>query len=47
MLHTKVQVSEPSSSGEEDSQVYFMFEPKTPCRRAIMDPIMMIGEKDT
>ena len=30
MLHTKFQASEPSSSGEEDFKVYFIFEPKTP-----------------
>ena len=30
MLHTKFQASEPSSSGEEDFEVYFIFEPKTP-----------------
>ena len=30
MLHTKFQAPEPSSSGEEDFEVYFIFEPKTP-----------------
>ena len=30
MLHTKFQASEPSSSEEEDFEVYFIFEPKTP-----------------
>ena len=30
MLHTKFQVPETSSSGEEDFEVYFIFEPKTP-----------------
>ena len=29
MLHTKFQTPEPSSSGEEDFEVYFIFEPKT------------------
>ena len=29
MLHTKFQAPEPSSSGEEDFEVYFIFEPKT------------------
>ena len=38
MLQTKFQASEPSSSGEEDFEVYFIFEPKTLCRRAISDP---------
>ena len=38
MLHTKFQAPEPSSSGEEDFEVYFIFEPKTPRRRAISDP---------
>ena len=40
MLHTKIQAPEPSSSGEEDFEVYFIFEPKTPPprRRAISDP---------
>ena len=37
MLHTKFQAPEPSSSGEEDFDVYFIFEPKTPRRRAILD----------
>ena len=27
MLHTKFQAPEPSSSGEEDFEVYFIFEP--------------------
>ena len=35
MLHTKLQAPEPSSSGEEDFEVYFIFESKTPRRRAI------------
>ena len=30
MLHTKVQISEPNSSGQEDLKVYFIFETKTP-----------------
>ena len=30
MLHTKIQAPEPSSSGEEDFEAYFIFEPKTP-----------------
>ena len=30
MLHIKFQAPEPSSSGEEDFQIYFIFEPKTP-----------------
>ena len=30
MLHTKFQAPEPSSSGKEDFEVYFIFEPKTP-----------------
>ena len=30
MLYTKFQAPEPSSSGEEDFEVYFIFEPKTP-----------------
>ena len=30
MLHTKFQAPEPSSSGEEDFEVYFIFQPKTP-----------------
>ena len=30
MLHTKFQAPEPSSSGEEDFEVYFIFEPKPP-----------------
>ena len=30
MLHNKFQVPETSSSGEEDFEVYFIFEPKTP-----------------
>ena len=39
MLHTKIQAPEPSSSGEEDFEAYFIFEPKTPPRRrAISDP---------
>ena len=43
MLHTKFPAPEPSSSGEEDFEVYFIFEPKTPPppprrRRAISDP---------
>ena len=38
MLHTKFQAPEPSSSREEDLEVYFIFEPKTPRRRAILDP---------
>ena len=44
MLHTKFQAPEPSNSGEEDFEVYFIFEPKTPPppppprRRAILDP---------
>ena len=38
MLYTKFQAPEPSSSGEEDFEVYFIFEPKTPRRRAILDP---------
>ena len=38
MLHTKFQAPEPSSSGEEDFEAYFIFEPKTPRRRAISDP---------
>ena len=38
MLHTKFQAPEPSSSGDEDLEVYFIFEPKTPRRRAISDP---------
>ena len=33
MLHTKFQAPEPSNSGEEDFEVYFIFEPKTPPRR--------------
>ena len=37
MLYTKFQAPEPSSSGEEDFEVYFIFEPKTPRRRAISD----------
>ena len=28
MLHTKFQAPEPSDSGEEDFEVYFIFEPK-------------------
>ena len=41
MLHTKFQAPEPSSSEEEDFEVYFIFEPKTPPsprRRAISNP---------
>ena len=38
MLHTKFQAPEPSSSGEEDFEVYFIFEPKTPRRRAYNGP---------
>ena len=38
MLHTKFQAPEQSSSEEEDFEVYFIFEPKTPHRRAISDP---------
>ena len=38
MLHTKFQAPEPSSSGEEDFEVYFIFEPKIPRRRAISTP---------
>ena len=38
MLQTKFQAPEPSSSGEEDFKVYFIFEPKTPRRRAILEP---------
>ena len=41
MLHTKFQAPEPSYSGVEDFEVYFIFEPKTPPpprRRAILDP---------
>ena len=30
MLHTKFQAPEQSSSEEEDFEVYFIFEPKTP-----------------
>ena len=42
MLHTKFQAPEPSSSGEEDFEAYFIFEPKTPRRRAISDPRVTI-----
>ena len=43
MLHTKFQAPEPSSSGEEDFEVYFIFEPKTPPRRrAISNPRAII-----
>ena len=42
MLHTKFQAPEPSSSEEEDFEVYFIFEPKTPRRRAISDPRAII-----
>ena len=38
MLHTKLQAPDPSGSGEEDFEVYLIFEPKTLCRRAIWDP---------
>ena len=38
MLHTKFQAPEQSSSEEEDFEVYFIFEPKTPRRRATSDP---------
>ena len=38
MLRTEFQAPEPSSSGEEDFEVYFIFEPKTPRRSAISDP---------
>ena len=38
MLHTKFQAPEQSSSEEEDFEVYFIFEPKTPHCRAILDP---------
>ena len=37
-LHTKYQAPEPSSSGEEDFEVHFIFEPGTSRRRAIFDP---------
>ena len=30
MLYTKFQAPEPSSSGEDDFEVYYIFEPKTP-----------------
>ena len=37
MLHKKtIQAPEPSSSGKEDSNIYFNFEPKTVCHRAIL-----------
>ena len=40
MLHTKFHAPEPSNSGEEDFEVYFIFEPKTTPtrRRTISDP---------
>ena len=34
----KFQASEPRSSVEEVFIEYFIFEPKTPCRRAVLDP---------
>ena len=45
ILHTKFQAPEPSSSGEEDFLVYFIFEPNTPCRRTILDPRATILKK--
>ena len=42
MLHIKFQAPEPSSSGEEGFEVYFIFEPKTPRHRAISDPTATI-----
>ena len=38
MLHTKCQAPEPSSSGEEDFEVYFNFEPKTPPPQGHFEP---------
>ena len=38
MLHTKFQAPEPSSSGEEDFEVYFILNPRPARRRAISDP---------
>ena len=42
MLHTKFQSSKPSGSEEEDFLIFFYvfqwFEPRTPCRGAILDP---------
>ena len=38
MLHTKFQAPEPSSSGEEDFEVYFIFEPKTPAAGPFWTP---------
>ena len=42
MLHTKFQASEPSGSEEEAFLIFFYiflwFEPRTPWRRAILDP---------
>ena len=38
MLHTKFQAPEPSSSGEEDFVVYFIFEPKTPAAGPFWTP---------
>ena len=39
MLHTKFQAPEPSSSGEEDFEVYFIFEPKTPLPQGHFEPL--------
>ena len=38
MLHSKFQAPEPSSSGEEDFEVYFIIEPRTPRRGAMSNP---------
>ena len=38
MLHSKFQAPEPSSSGEEDFEVYFIFESKTPAAEPFLTP---------
>ena len=38
MLHTKFQAPEPSNSGEEDFEEYFIFEPKTPLPQGHFGP---------
>ena len=45
MLQTKFQAPEPSSSGEEEFLVYFIFEPKSPRCRVSLDPRVTIRTK--
>ena len=43
MIHTKFQAPEPSSSGEENFEVYFIFEPKTPPPPRAAEPFRTPG----